>query len=251
MPGSTALAGPFLGRRVLGTGHDSRAARSRLGTDQEVDFLVDAPRTRRRGRASSTPAAGRAGTRSRSPRRGIDVVGVDLSPDFVALASGVGRRRSASPSRVRSRSATCASSRSPPSSTRSICLCQGGFGLLGGGADEGAVLARFARALRPGGRLAVSAFNAYFALRHLEAGDTFDAARGVNHEARVAARTPTAPSASSTSGRRASRRASCGCSQRPPACDVDAVHGVTPGRYARGPAVDRPAGVPARSRTGI
>jgi hypothetical protein len=39
-----------------------------------------------------------------------------------------------------------------------------------------------AAALRPGGRLAVSAFSAYFQVRYLEQTDTFDADRGVNHE---------------------------------------------------------------------
>ena len=46
--------------------------------------------------------------------------------------------------------------------------------------DE-AVLGGMARALRPGGRLAVSAFSAYFQVRHLEDSE-FDAATGVNHE---------------------------------------------------------------------
>jgi SAM-dependent methyltransferase len=74
-----------------------------------------------------------------------------------------------------------------------ISLCQGAFGLLGGPADasgaaaadpdaDGGVLAGMARALRPGGRLAVSAFSAYFQVRHLEDFDTFDADAGVNHE---------------------------------------------------------------------
>ena len=40
-----------------------------------------------------------------------------------------------------------------------------------------------ARALRPGGRAALSAFSAYFQVRHVEAmGSSFDAERGVNHE---------------------------------------------------------------------
>ena len=55
---------------------------------------------------------------------------------------------------------------------------------------DGAVLAGMARALRPGGRLAVSAFSAYFQLRYLEAGDDFDADAGVNHE-RTEVRDPT------------------------------------------------------------
>jgi ubiquinone/menaquinone biosynthesis C-methylase UbiE len=61
-----------------------------------------------------------------------------------------------------------------------VCLCQGGFGLLGGEDDE--VIGEIARVVRPGGRLAVSAFSSYFAVRHLEPGDTFDADSGVNHE---------------------------------------------------------------------
>ena len=47
--------------------------------------------------------------------------------------------------------------------------------------DDGVVVAGMARALRPGGRLALSAFNAYFAVRYHEDA-TFDAATGVSHE---------------------------------------------------------------------
>ena len=39
-----------------------------------------------------------------------------------------------------------------------------------------------ARALRPGGRLALTAFSAYFQVRFLGEADSFDAERGVNHE---------------------------------------------------------------------
>jgi len=39
-----------------------------------------------------------------------------------------------------------------------------------------------AEAVKPRGRVAVSAFSAYFAVRHLESTDDFDAASGVNHE---------------------------------------------------------------------
>jgi SAM-dependent methyltransferase len=115
-----------------------------------------------------------------------------------------------------------------------ICLCQGGFGLLGGGADEGAALGRLARALRPDGRLAVSAFNAYFVLRHMEAGDTFDAARGVNHERSTL---------HDAAGNRQEFDLWTTCfTPRELAVlatgaglVVDAVHGVTPGAYAAVP----------------
>ena len=41
---------------------------------------------------------------------------------------------------------------------------------------------QMAEAVKTGGRVAVSAFSAYFAVRHLEPGETFDAGEGVNHE---------------------------------------------------------------------
>ncbi len=45
------------------------------------------------------------------------------------------------------------------------------------------MLTGIARALRPGGMVAVSAFSAYFQVRWLEETDHFDASTGVNHEA--------------------------------------------------------------------
>jgi SAM-dependent methyltransferase len=62
-----------------------------------------------------------------------------------------------------------------------ICLCQGAFGLMTEPGGDEAVLRGMATALRPGGRLALSAFNAYFAVKYHEAA-TFDAATGVSHE---------------------------------------------------------------------
>ena len=86
----------------------------------------------------------------------------------------------------------------------------------------------------------MSVFNAYFALRHMEAGDTFDAARGVNHE-------------------RAQLRDAAGAEREfdlwttcftprelellaaAAGLRVVAVHGVTPGRYgANPPSIDQP-----------
>jgi SAM-dependent methyltransferase len=71
-----------------------------------------------------------------------------------------------------------------------ISLCQGAFGLGGPPsaedpynlAPDAAVLAGMLGALRPGGRLAVSAFSSYFQVRWLESTDAFDAATAVNHE---------------------------------------------------------------------
>ena len=72
-----------------------------------------------------------------------------------------------------------------------VSLCQGGFGLTGGPAAAGlaagvepdeVVLAELSRVLRPGGRLALTAFSSYFAVRDLGDGEDFDAGAGVLHE---------------------------------------------------------------------
>ena len=47
--------------------------------------------------------------------------------------------------------------------------------------DDAAVVAGMARSLRPGGRLALSAFNAYFAVKYHDDAE-FDAGAGVSHE---------------------------------------------------------------------
>lgn len=114
-------------------------------------------------------------------RRGMQVTGVDLSDDFVELA------RAAATSEQLSATFEVLDVRDLSYDREfdaAICLCQGGFGLLGGH-DDVAIVERIARAVRPGGRVAVSAFHAYFAVRFLEAGDTFDPATGVNHERAV------------------------------------------------------------------
>jgi SAM-dependent methyltransferase len=101
---------------------------------------------------------------------GIDTIGFDLSQRFLSEAGpGPWVRGDA-------RELPFA----PDSFDAAICLCQGGFGLLGG--DDGEAVAELARVIRPGGRMALSAFSAYFAVRFLEEGDDFDADRGVNHE---------------------------------------------------------------------
>ncbi len=102
---------------------------------------------------------------------GMDVVGIDIAAAFLAVA-GAGTWVRADARRLPFAGG---------SFDAAISLCQGGFGLLGGD-DDGLVLAEMARSVKGGGRVAVTAFSAYFAVRHLESGDTFDASAGVNHE---------------------------------------------------------------------
>lgn len=107
-------------------------------------------------------------------RRGADVTGVDVSVDFVSIAAQAAPASAAFVAGD-ARAVPCAAAFDAV-----VCLCQGGFGLLGG--DDDVVLAEIARVLVPGGRLALTAFSSYFVVRDLDERESFDAASGVNTE---------------------------------------------------------------------
>jgi SAM-dependent methyltransferase len=199
------------------------------GTEQEVGFLVDALGLEAGERVLDV-GCGPGRHALALARRGMDVVGVDLSEDFVALA-----RDSAAadglPARFEALDVRDLAYDGEFDAT--VCLCQGGFGLLGG-RDEPTVFERIAGALRPGGRLVLTAFSAAFAVRFLEEGETFDPGTGVLHE-RATVRNEdglekifdawttcfTARELELLAGRAE--------------LDVDGVYGVTPGRYGTAP----------------
>lgn len=147
------------------------------GTEQEVDFLVGALGLDPGSRVLDVGCG--PGRHSLAfARRGIACVGVDASPEFIDLA------RAAAESEGLDATFEVADVRAlafDGEFDAAICLCQGGFGLLGG-RDEVDVFARIVRSVRPGGGVALSAFSAYFALRFLEPGETFDPVTGVLHE---------------------------------------------------------------------
>jgi SAM-dependent methyltransferase len=148
------------------------------GTEQEAAFLIDAlglgP-----GRRVLDVGCGPGRHAHALARQGCRVVGIDIAERFVALA-----RSEAPPGATFARADAHALPVRGDQFDAVISLCQGGFGLPADPAapDDGSILAAMVRAVRPGGRVALTAFSSYFMVRHLEETDDFDAATGVNHE---------------------------------------------------------------------
>ena len=146
------------------------------GTEQEVGFLVDALDLRPGHRVLDV-GCGPGRHAYALARRGIDVVGVDISQVFVDLAT------SSAPSGATFVRADARRLGYDGEFDVALSLCQGGFGLVHDDEDDDrAVLAGMARAVRPGGWVVLSAFSSYFAVRFLEPDDAFDARTGVNVE---------------------------------------------------------------------
>jgi SAM-dependent methyltransferase len=143
------------------------------GTRQEVDFLVDALGLAP-GQRVLDVGCGPGRHAHELARRGVAVHGIDISQRFVDLATETAPP-GATFERLDARTLAFADE-----FDAAISLCQGAFGLVLGPGDDAAVVAGMARALRAGGRLAVTAFNAYFQVRYGEG--RLDAATGINHE---------------------------------------------------------------------
>jgi SAM-dependent methyltransferase len=204
-----------------------------MGTDQEVDFVVEALGLEPGMRVLDV-GCGPGRHALALAARGITVHGVDLSPDFVELARAAAGDLPATFEVLDVRHL-----RFERAFDASICLCQGGFGLLGGRDDE-AVIARIAKAVRPGGGIAVTAFSSYFALHWIEDGDAFDPATGVNHEV-ATLRNEAGEEITADLWTTCFTARELSLLARSAGLDVTAVSGVTPGDYGIRPvALDRP-----------
>lgn len=154
------------------------------GTAQEVDFLVDALGLEPGMRVLDV-GCGPGRHAHALGARGLVVHGVDISARFVELATAATVPGTA----VTFSRGDARALGFDGDFDAVISLCQGAFGLAGmpgaplAADPDGSILAGMARALRPGGLVALSAFSAYFQVRHLdpEVG-AFDADAGVNHE---------------------------------------------------------------------
>lgn len=163
------------------------------GTEQEVDFLV-ATLGLESGMQVLDVGCGPGRHAIALAKRGIGVIGIDISDRFVGIALEVADFEGVSGlvefHRADARDMVGDDRFDGREVDAAISLCQGAFG-LGGPSDpddpqnlgpDGAVLAGIRAALAPGGRCSVSAFSSYFQVRWLEDRDAFDAASAVNHE---------------------------------------------------------------------
>ena len=146
------------------------------GTEQEISFLVEALGLKP-GQLVLDAGCGPGRHSAVLTRHGLRVVGVDLAWRFLEIAAAESEASFV-------RADVTAPPLRPGVFDAVICLCQGGFGLLGGGADELLALAALVRMLRPGGRIALTAFSAYYAFRwrQEDAGETFDIGTGLHRE---------------------------------------------------------------------
>ncbi len=157
------------------------------GTRQEVAALWDLLALNEGARVLDV-GCGPGRHSCRLAQEGASVVGVDISWRFVSLATAD------SPPGAHFVQADARALPVRSGFDAVISLCQGAFGLSRNTAlddptrpppppdpDE-AVLAELGRALRPGGRLALTAFSSYFQVRWIEDHDQFEAATGLNHE---------------------------------------------------------------------
>lgn len=144
------------------------------GTVQEVDHVVEVLGLQS-GDHVLDVGCGTGRHAHELARRGIGVHGIDISQRFVEIA------QSNAPDGATFERGDARMLGFHEEFDAVICLCQGAFGMMTADGEDAAVVAGMAAALRPDGRLALSAFNAYFAVKYHEDAD-FDAATGVSHE---------------------------------------------------------------------
>lgn len=209
------------------------------GTVREVDFLIQALRLTP-GQRVLDVGCGPGRHANELGRRGLEVVGVDISETFVELAT-----EHAVPG-VRFECGDARNLAFDSEFDAAISLCQGAFGLSGPGSPEAtlagdlAVLGSMGKALMPEGLAAVTAFSSYFQVRFLEESDEFDAATGTNHEM-TEIRNPAGEATTTDLWTTCMTPRELRLMAMTVGLDVEACFSVEPGRYeSRSPDLDSP-----------
>jgi SAM-dependent methyltransferase len=206
------------------------------GTKQEIDFLVEALPLVGGDRVIDI-GCGPGRHCNELAIRGYKAFGIDISAAFIEQASA---------SAVEGASFRRLDARLLQDEIElhgkfdvAICLCQGAFGVMLDDSDDLDVLRGAAAVLRPGGLLALSAFNSYFSIRH-HTDAQFDVDRGVSHE-RTVLRNPAGEEMETDlwTGCYTPRELRMACSIV--GLEVVRIYGVEPGKYGLiEPSVDLP-----------
>jgi SAM-dependent methyltransferase len=134
-----------------------------FGAVQEVEFLVEELGAST-GMRLLDVGCGPGRHAIELARRGFEVVGIDLSPDFLTVARRRSREAGVSLSLFEMDAAAMPFEEE---FDLAISICEGAFGM---GTSDLTVLRAMRRALRPGGRLAVGAPNVFHILERLRTG---------------------------------------------------------------------------------
>jgi cyclopropane fatty-acyl-phospholipid synthase-like methyltransferase len=206
------------------------------GTRQEVDFLVDALGLSPGDRVLDV-GCGPGRHALLLAERGFPTHGIDISARFVELASAMGPP-GATFERLDAR-LLGEQSAMFGAFDAVVCLCQGAFGLMTADGDDELVVAGMSRVLRPGGRLALTAFSSYHVIRHWDGAD-FDVSSGVNHErTELRSEAGSVLESSLWTGCYTPRELRLLCRQH--GFRVDSISSVEPGSYGFDqPSLDRP-----------
>lgn len=137
------------------------------GTEQETEFLYSTL-TMKPGDRVLDVGCGPGRHSVELARRGLAVVGIDLSPTFISLARG---RASSAGVGLSLFEMDALDLPFEDEFDAAISICEGAFGL---GLDDLAILRSMRRALKPGGHLAVGAPNLFYALDHIDQTDHLD-----------------------------------------------------------------------------
>jgi SAM-dependent methyltransferase len=137
------------------------------GTDQEVDFLMSALSLKPGDRLLDV-GTGPGRHAIELARRGLSVVGVDISSTFLSIAR---ERAEEAGVNVSFFEMDACSLPFENEFDAVVSICEGAFGL---GLDDLKILRGITRALKPGGHTAVCAANVFYVLGQISEGDQFD-----------------------------------------------------------------------------